>query len=177
MSRRRSARRHWPRRITPASWARSTAFQSLADADVFALQFDFRACAPRPTSRSAARSAQVNTLLKQINDLNAQAQQATIGGDTGSAVFDQRDRRSPSLSQLIGIRTQDQADGSVSVMTTDGVSLVGGTYAPALLYRRRDQRHLRPDHDARTSIRNTGDVDRQRRRSSTRISIPARSKA
>ncbi|HTU00101.1 MAG TPA: flagellar hook-associated protein FlgK [Rhizomicrobium sp.] len=72
---------------------------------------------------------QVNTLLKQIHDLNTQAQQATAAGDTGSGVFDQRDLAVQSLAQLVGIRTQTQADGSVSIATTDGVSLVGATYA------------------------------------------------
>jgi flagellar hook-associated protein 1 FlgK len=73
--------------------------------------------------------SQVNQLLKQINDLNSQAQAAKISGNNDSAVFDQRDLAIQNLSQLVGIRTQDMSDGSIAVTTTDGVGLVGATYA------------------------------------------------
>ena len=71
-----------------------------------------------------------NTLIKQIYDLNAQIKTETASGVTDSALADQRDTALQSLSQLIDVRTVQQADGSTSVMTEDGTSLVGGsTYA------------------------------------------------
>ena len=104
------------------------AFQSLAT-QMASLSNSISGLRTQADQQISGAIGQVNTLLKQINDLNAQARQATINGDTGSAVFDQRDQAITSLSQLLGIRTQDQADGSVSVMTSDGIGLVSGTYA------------------------------------------------
>jgi len=104
-----------------------TAFQSLAT-QISSLSKSITGLRTQADQQISSVVTQVNTLLKQIHDLNTQAQQATASGDTGSGVFDQRDMAIQSLSQLIGIRTQDQADGSISVATTDGVSLVGTTY-------------------------------------------------
>lgn len=104
-----------------------TAFQSLAT-QISSLSKSITGLQTQADQQISSVVTQVNTLLKQIHDLNTQAQQATASGDSGSAVFDQRDRAVQSLSQLMGIRTQDQADGSVSISTTDGVSLVGSTY-------------------------------------------------
>ena len=71
----------------------------------------------------------VNSLIKQVYDLNAQVKSAQISGDNSSALLDQRDTALQSLSQQIGIRTVEQPDGRVSVMTEDGVNLVGDSYA------------------------------------------------
>jgi len=70
-----------------------------------------------------------NTLIQQIYTLNAQIKNAQVGGDTASALLDQRDTALQSLSQIMGIRTVPQDDGRVTVMTTDGVNLVGDSYA------------------------------------------------
>ncbi|HEX4303757.1 MAG TPA: flagellar hook-associated protein FlgK [Rhizomicrobium sp.] len=71
----------------------------------------------------------INTLIKQVYDLNTQAKTAHISGDDSSAVLDQRDVALQNLAQLVGIRTIDQPDGRVSVMTEDGINLVGDSYA------------------------------------------------
>ncbi len=104
-----------------------TAFQSLAT-QISSLSGSIAGLRTQADQQIASTVTQANTLIKQIHDLNVQAQQATATGDTGSGVFDQRDLAIQSLSQLMGIRTQDQPDGSVSIATTDGVSLVGSTY-------------------------------------------------
>jgi flagellar hook-associated protein 1 FlgK len=72
---------------------------------------------------------QVNALVKQIYSLNSTIAQQTAVGNTASGLLDQRDTALTSLSQLIGIRTNEQADGRVNVMTTDGVNLVSDMYA------------------------------------------------
>jgi flagellar hook-associated protein 1 FlgK len=105
-----------------------TAFQSLAT-QISSLSNSVQGLRTQADQQIAGTVTQVNTLIKQIHDLNVQAQQATASGDTGSAVFDQRQLAIQNLSQLLGVRTQNQADGSISVATTDGVSLVGATYA------------------------------------------------
>lgn len=71
----------------------------------------------------------INSLIKQIYDLNNQAKTAQISGDNSSGVLDQRDVALQKLSQLVGIRTVQLPDGRVSVMTEDGINLVGDTYA------------------------------------------------
>ena len=71
----------------------------------------------------------VNSLIKQIYDLNSQARTAQLSGDNASAVLDQRDAALQNLSTLVGIRTSESPDGRVIVSTQDGVNLVGDTYA------------------------------------------------
>lgn len=70
-----------------------------------------------------------NDLIKQIYDLNQQIKSANAGGDTASALLDQRDVALSSLSKVIGIKISQQSDGSVNVSTADGVNLVSNTYA------------------------------------------------
>jgi len=70
-----------------------------------------------------------NTLIKQIYDLNSQIKTANASGDTASALLDQRDVVLTNLGQVLGIRTSENADGSVNVSTTDGINLVSNTYA------------------------------------------------
>ncbi len=71
----------------------------------------------------------VNTLVKQIYDLNAQIANTQVSNDDSSALLDQRDTALQSLAQLVGIRTVQQPNGGVTVMTEDGVNLVGDSYA------------------------------------------------
>ena len=70
-----------------------------------------------------------NTLIKQIYDLNTQIRTATASGDTASGLEDTRDTALQNLSQIMGIKTSQNADGSVNVSTTDGTNLVSNTYA------------------------------------------------
>ena len=70
-----------------------------------------------------------NGLIKNIFDLNQQIRNANAAGDTASALLDQRDVALNSLGQTMGIKVTEQADGAVSVATSDGVNLVSSTYA------------------------------------------------
>jgi flagellar hook-associated protein 1 FlgK len=71
----------------------------------------------------------INTLIKQVYDLNTQVKTAHISGDDSSALLDQRDVALQNLSQLVGVRTVQQGDGRIAVMTEDGINLVGDSYA------------------------------------------------
>ncbi|HUJ47415.1 MAG TPA: flagellar hook-associated protein FlgK [Rhizomicrobium sp.] len=71
----------------------------------------------------------INSLLTQIYALNQQVQTATAGGDTSSGLLDQRDQLIQQLSQYMDVRTSPQSNGQLTVMTTDGMTLVGDTYA------------------------------------------------
>lgn len=70
-----------------------------------------------------------NTLIKQIFDLNTQIKTASAGGDTASALLDQREVALENLSKIMSIRATPNADGSVIVSTPDGINLVSNTYA------------------------------------------------
>jgi flagellar hook-associated protein 1 FlgK len=71
-----------------------------------------------------------NTLIKQIFDLNTNIRTANAGGgDQPSGLLDQRDVALAQLSQVLGIKTSNNADGSVNVSTADGLNLVSNTYA------------------------------------------------
>ena len=71
----------------------------------------------------------INALIKQVYDLNTQVKTAKIGGDDSSALLDQRDIAIQNLSQQVGVRSIEQPDGRLSIMTEDGVSLVGDSYS------------------------------------------------
>jgi flagellar hook-associated protein 1 FlgK len=71
----------------------------------------------------------VNNLISQIYSLNTQIQTATASGDTDSGLLDERDQAVQQLSQYMDVRTSQQQNGQLAVMTTDGISLVGNTYA------------------------------------------------
>jgi flagellar hook-associated protein 1 FlgK len=111
-----------------AQLASLNAFQSLAT-QYSSLSSSIAGLRAQADQQIGGAVGQVNTLVKQIYDLNTQARQATAAGDTGSAVFDQRDQAVASLAQLVGVRTQEQSDGSIQVATADGTNLVGSTYA------------------------------------------------
>ena len=70
-----------------------------------------------------------NTLIKQLFDLNTQIKTATAGGDTASALLDQRAVALENLSKIMSIRATPNGDGSVNVATPDGINLVSNTYA------------------------------------------------
>ena len=77
----------------------------------------------------ATSVSSTNALIKQVYDLNLQIKAATAGGDTSSALLDQRDLALQSLSQQMDIRVANQANGSTNVMTQDGINIVGDNYA------------------------------------------------
>ncbi len=71
----------------------------------------------------------VNSTIQSIYNLNQQIQTATLAGNDASGLLDQRDEAVQNLSALIGVKTTTQANGQMTVMTQDGVTLVGDTYA------------------------------------------------
>ena len=80
-------------------------------------------------SQVVSSISSTNVLIKQIYALNQQIKSASAAGDTSSALLDQRDVALTSLSKVMGIRVNQQADGGVNVTTTDGINLVSNTYA------------------------------------------------
>ena len=104
------------------------AFQNLA-ASISSLSNSLSNLQKQTDTQMATAVGSANTLIKQIYDLNAQIKTQTVAGDADTALADQRDLALQNLSQLMDVRTAQQADGSTTVMTEDGISLVGDTYA------------------------------------------------
>ncbi len=80
-------------------------------------------------AQTVSSISSTNSLIRQVYDLNQQIKTATAGGDTASAMLDQRDVALSNLSKVMGIRVTPQSDGSLNVATTDGINLVSNTYA------------------------------------------------
>ncbi len=77
---------------------------------------------------------QVNTYATQIAALNADISSATAtsNGQQPNALLDQRDQLISQMSQQIGVSTQPQPDGTMSVFIGSGQALVVGNRAMAL---------------------------------------------
>ncbi len=118
--------------LSPSSSASTqgalTAFQDLAS-DISNLSGSIAQLQAQVDQQVTASIGAVNSLIKQIWDLNQQVNTATAQGDNASGLLDQRDLAVQSLSQLVGVRTGTRDNGQITVMTQDGVNLVGDTYA------------------------------------------------
>jgi flagellar hook-associated protein 1 FlgK len=73
----------------------------------------------------------INTIATQIAKLNGQIKQAGTTGNP-NALLDQRDTLVQKLAGLTGISASTNNDGSISVYTSAGGTLVSGTQAYAL---------------------------------------------
>jgi flagellar hook-associated protein 1 len=72
----------------------------------------------------------ISTKLKQIADLNAQIKILAAGGDSANPLRDSRDKLLQDLSHQVGISTQEQGDGTMTVTlgsNATGPQLVSGT--------------------------------------------------
>ncbi len=106
-----------------------TAFQNLADA-ISSVSSVINRMQSQLDQQVATTTIAINAQIRQVFELNKQIAMQTIGGSDGaSALLDQRDQILASLSQQIDIRTVDQGDGRLTVMTQDGVALVSDSYA------------------------------------------------
>jgi flagellar hook-associated protein 1 len=77
-------------------------------------------------SRITSDVQQINTISSTIAKLNQQIETSTAqdGGQVPNELLDQRDQQVSNLSQLVGVTTTTQADGSMSVFTGNGQPLV-----------------------------------------------------
>lgn len=67
----------------------------------------------------------VNTILKKLHSLNTSLERAAATNENQSGLMDERDAALQQLSQYMDISTLFNLDGSVTVNTTSGVTLVG----------------------------------------------------
>jgi flagellar hook-associated protein 1 len=73
----------------------------------------------------------INSLSSQIAALNGQIAQAGVGGNPNS-LLDQRDSLVQQLAGLTGVSAATNSNGSISVYTSAGETLVSGTQSYAL---------------------------------------------
>ncbi len=109
------------------------AFQGLSSS-ISSLSSSLSGLQQQTDSQVASTTSSASLLIKQIYDFNQQITTAYAAGNTSSALLDQRDTALQSLSQLMDIRTAPQSDGTVTVMTQDGISLVGNNSYAQLSY-------------------------------------------
>jgi flagellar hook-associated protein 1 FlgK len=82
-------------------------------------------------TRITADVQQINSISTQISNLNTQITQSTGLGQTPNQLLDQRDQLVSNLSQLVGVTTTSNSDGSINVYVGNGQPLVldQNTYA------------------------------------------------
>jgi flagellar hook-associated protein 1 FlgK len=82
-------------------------------------------------TRITADVNQINSIGTQISSLNSQITQSSGSGQTPNQLLDQRDELVSNLSQLAGVTTTSNSDGSINVYLGNGQPLVldQNTYA------------------------------------------------
>lgn len=75
--------------------------------------------------------SQINTLTSQIAQLNGQLSQATVSGQNGGTIEDQRDELVQQLSALTGVAVTQSSDGE-TITTGNGTPLVIGSQSFSL---------------------------------------------
>ncbi len=104
------------------------AFQNLASS-VSSLSSSISGLQTQVDQQVSASVPTVNGLIQQIYTLNQQITTAVASGDQSSGLLDQRDQAVQSLSQYMDVKTTTNPSGQMVLMTSDGVNLVGDTYA------------------------------------------------
>ena len=75
-------------------------------------------------TRITADVNQINSIGTQISTLNTQIAQSTGSGQAPNQLLDQRDQLVSNLSQLVGVSTTSNTDGSINVYLGNGQPLV-----------------------------------------------------
>jgi flagellar hook-associated protein 1 FlgK len=75
-------------------------------------------------TRITADVQQINSISSQISNLNQQIVAGTGTGQSPNELLDQRDQLLSNLSQLVGVTTTSNSDGSINVYVGNGQPLV-----------------------------------------------------
>jgi flagellar hook-associated protein 1 len=75
-------------------------------------------------TRITADVQQINSISTQISNLNTQITEASGTGQSPNELLDQRDQLVSSLSQIVGVTTTSNSDGSINVYVGNGQPLV-----------------------------------------------------
>jgi len=82
-------------------------------------------------SEAEASVEQINALISQIGELNANIERTEVGGARANNLRDRRDQYVNELAGLIGVQTQSR-DWGVSDVTAGGIPVVVGSYCTEL---------------------------------------------
>ncbi|TXN24488.1 flagellar hook-associated protein FlgK [Methylobacterium sp. WL9] len=108
-------------------------------------------------SQLSQDTAQAGTLLTSIADLNTRVQSAGDGASKAD-LLDRRDQAINALSALMDVQTVGQSDGSVSVFTTTGVTLVDRSNATKLSFDSRGTLSPNATYSTDSSKRGVGTI-------------------
>lgn len=136
---------------TVASAPNSTSARQASLGSASALQTVFNTLGQQLGSQQGQVSSQItstvtsiNSVISNIANLNKQISQSGVNGQP-NALLDQRDALVSQLSGYIGVSTVSESNGSVSVYSTSGQSLVSGSNAYPLSTGRNAYDPTRPD--------------------------------
>ncbi|MGF3027075.1 flagellar hook-associated protein FlgK [Methylobacterium aquaticum] len=102
--------------------------------------------------------ASASTLLSQIADLNGKIA-GTPKSDAGTAdLLDRRDQAINTLSQYLDVQVSDQPDGSVTLLTASGATLVDHGAAASLAFDGRGALSAQAQYSADPATRGVGTV-------------------
>lgn len=108
-------------------------------------------------SQLSQDTAQAGKLLTSIADLNTRVQSAGDGASKAD-LLDRRDQAINALSALMDVQTVGQSDGSVSVFTTTGVTLVDRSNATKLSFDSRGTLSPNATYSTDSSKRGVGTI-------------------
>lgn len=77
-------------------------------------------------------TSNINTITKQIADLNGMIRSALQSGSNTNQLYDSREQLVQGLSRIVGVTCIEQADGTVNVSLTGGPQLVTDARAATL---------------------------------------------
>jgi len=66
----------------------------------------------------------INDALARVKQLNSEIQYATLNGNDGTGLFDQRDQAIAEIAENIDIRLSDLDNGAVAISTSNGITLL-----------------------------------------------------
>lgn len=78
--------------------------------------------------RISVKVDEINTIAKQISELNAQIQRTEITGITANDLRDKRDLLLDDLSKLVGINTYEDQNGNFTVTVGGAIMVKGSSY-------------------------------------------------
>lgn len=102
--------------------------------------------------------AAASALLSQVAGLNGKIAGASTSDPGTADLLDQRDQAINTLSQYLDVQVNDQRDGSVTLLTASGATLVDHTAAASLSFDGRGTLSAEAQYSADPSTRGVGTV-------------------
>lgn len=95
--------------------------------EIASLSSDIQGLRIEASNQMTEQVSIINSALEQIERLNPQITQASLGASETGPLEDQRDRALRELSEVLDISTNFNSSGNLTITTTDGVTLLDNT--------------------------------------------------